>query len=89
MTFEEARSHILQAFNHTSSILSETRFASQLADPGQDIALSELGLDSLAAMEICMKIEDETGVEIDLGDLAIYSSINALARHLAAKAAGK
>ena len=89
MTFGAARKHILKAINATTSILDEPRFAACVADPGQNIPFADLELDSLAAMEICMELEEKAGIEIDLGDLAVYPSVNELAEHVATVLAAK
>jgi acyl carrier protein len=57
-----------------------------LVQPDDDMDFAELDLDSLAAMEMCLEIEDKTGIEIDLGDLAQHPSVNALAKFMVARA---
>jgi acyl carrier protein len=88
MTFQEARKHILAAIHSASSVLDEPRYAGLATTPDMDVAFDDLGLDSLAAMEICMELEDKAGIEIDLGDLAIHPSVNLLARHVETQAKG-
>jgi acyl carrier protein len=85
MTFEEARSLILSMVNQSWALVHDPRFSARVGDPKADILFSEIEMDSLAAMEVCMNIEEETGAEIDIGDLAVYPSVNALAEHLATK----
>jgi acyl carrier protein len=85
MKFEEARAQVISAIQFASSALNEELIASKLADNGADLAFSELELDSLAAMELCIEIEDKTGVEIDLGDLALHASVNDLAKLMVAR----
>jgi len=82
MKFEDARAQIIVAIDAATSILSEPRFAGRIRDPEFDVEFADLGLDSLAAMEICMELEEKAGIEIDLGDLAIHPSLNMLARHV-------
>jgi acyl carrier protein len=82
MTIDEARRHIISAIGSTSTVLAQPRFATAAASDG-DIEFSDLSLDSLAAMEICMDIEERAGIIIDLGDLAVHPSVNALAKHVA------
>jgi acyl carrier protein len=82
MKFEDARAQIIVAIDAATSILSEPRFAGRIKDPEFDIEFADLGLDSLAAMEICMALEEKAGIEIDLGDLAVHPSVNLLARHV-------
>jgi acyl carrier protein len=88
MNFEEARKHILAAIHSASSVLDEPRYAGLATMPEMDVGFDDLGLDSLAAMEICMALEEKAGIEIDLGDLAIHPSVNMLARHVATRAKG-
>jgi acyl carrier protein len=82
MTFDEAREHIISAITSTSTVLSQPRFAAATTS-NSDIEFSDLSLDSLAAMEICMDIEERAGIAVDLGDLAVHPSVNALAKHVA------
>jgi acyl carrier protein len=85
MNFAEARAQILSAIDFASGALNQEHIAQKLDKQDADIDFSELDLDSLAAMEVCMEIEDKTGIEIDLGDLAQHPSVNALAAFLAGK----
>jgi acyl carrier protein len=48
-------------------------------DPAEDVAFADLDIDSFTAIEVALAIEDRTGVELDLGDLLAYDSLNALA----------
>jgi acyl carrier protein len=86
MTFEEVRAILVAALDNSGNALHNPRLASRLADATQDVAFGEFDLDSLAAIEICMEVEEKTGIEIDLGDLAQYGSVNALARAVAERA---
>ena len=87
MNFAEARAQILSAIDFASGALNKEPIARKLAEPNADIEFSELDLDSLAAMEVCLEIEDKTGLEIDLADLARYPTLNTLAGFLAGKTA--
>jgi len=79
MTFEEARSQLVSILDLTTGALSDQAVVDRLTSNGDDVALSELDLDSLVGMELCLEIENRTGVTLDLGDLATYPSVNALA----------
>ena len=70
-------------------LTEEPDLARRLADPSGDVAFDELEVDSLAAAELCIAIEDKTGVICDIGDLVLYKSVNALAAHLTEKSAGQ
>ena len=49
---------------------------------GQDVRFSELDLDSLAAMELCIAIETNLDVTILPNDLPEMGSLNALVRRV-------
>jgi len=85
MKFEEARAQVISAIQFATCGYNKDLIASKLADEYADLAFSELEFDSLAAMELCIEIEDRTGVEIDLGELALYPSVNDLAKFMAAR----
>lgn len=58
----------------------------------RDIAMGEYEIDSLAAMELCIAIEANLGVEIvpgDLAEIATLGGIVALAQERAAAGAGQ
>jgi len=82
MKFEEARVQVVSALRSATFGLNDELIASKLADKDVDLAFSELEFDSLAAMQLCIEIGDTTGVEIDLGDLALHSSVNSLAKFM-------
>ena len=54
-----------------------------------DVSFAELELDSLSAMELCMNVEEAAGVEVELGDLVLHPSVNALAAVLAERTSDK
>ncbi len=86
MKYEQARDHVISAIQFATGALNKEGVANKLAKPGGDMDFAELDLDSLAAMEMCLEIEDKTGIEIDLGDLAQHPSVNALAKFMVARA---
>ena len=65
--------------------MNDPRVAASLADDAADLSFSELEMDSLAAMEFCIEIEERSGVEIDPADLIRYPSVVALASMLSAR----
>jgi len=83
MTFLEARKKVLAALGATIHIFNQPMLSGKLRDPSVDLTFAELELDSLAAIECCMKLEDDTSIDIDPADLAIHNSINKLAEHIA------
>ena len=87
MKFEEARREVISAVHVATGALNQKDVANKLAKRDGDVAFSELELDSLAAMQMCLEIEDKTGIETDLGDLAQHPSVNALAAFIVGRAA--
>jgi len=86
MTPEEARRIIVAAVDKVIHAFNAPGLLARRDDPSADIAFSELEMDSLSAMEICMAIEEASGIEIDLADLAAERSVNGLARLLLSRA---
>jgi acyl carrier protein len=84
MTFEEARGQLISALHLTVGVLDCKNVAGKLTEG--DVALAELELDSLVAMELCIELESNTGVRLDLDDLAANPSIDRIARLLAVRA---
>jgi acyl carrier protein len=85
MKFDEARAEVISAIRSSTFEFNDALIASKLADMDGDLAFSEIEFDSLAAMQLCIEIEDKTGVEIDLGDLAQHASVNDLAKLVVAR----
>ena len=88
MTRSEARLKILQALDVASYVLNDPNVGPRLRDPNADVLFRELGLDSLAAIECCMALEESVGLEIDPADLATHGSIDKLAGYIAEEVAG-
>lgn len=84
MTFDEARGQLIAALQLTAGVLDCKTVATKLVEG--DVALAELELDSLVAMELCIELESSMGVRLDLDDLAANPSIDGLARLLAVRA---
>ena len=59
-------------------------------DIHEDVSLlgSGLGLDSLDALEVVLGIEQEFGIKVEEGNLAVLRSINAIVDYLLEKGAG-
>ena len=87
MTPSEARRQILQALAAASLALNDPYTGPRLRDPNADIGFEELNLDSLAALECCMVLEESSGLEIDPADLTTYNSVNKLAAYIVEKRA--
>jgi acyl carrier protein len=86
MTSSEARQKVLRALDVAINVFNNPKLSGTLHDPGIDVTFAELELDSLAAIECCMALEDDIGIDIDPADLAIHDSINKLAEHVARRA---
>jgi acyl carrier protein len=84
MQFEEARRQVIEGLDKAFGTLGDRRFA-HLAESEADATFAELELDSLTQLALCLAIEDSTGVELNLGDLAVHSSVNTLAQHLVSR----
>ena len=80
LTFERARSHVLEALHTACGALDDPRLTLPARNPDDDVAFADLDIDSFTAIEVALAVEDRTGVELDLGDLLAYDSLNALAR---------
>jgi acyl carrier protein len=87
MQFSDARKAVIEAMDKAFGTLGDRRFA-HLERSEVDATFEELELDSLTQLALCLALEDSTGVELNLGDLAVHSSVNALARHLASRVPG-
>ena len=84
MKFDEARDRVISAIHLATGALNDKHVWNTLANQ-DDVDFSDIELDSLAAMEMCVEIEEKTGIEIDLGDLAQNPSVNALAKFMVGK----
>jgi acyl carrier protein len=82
MTFLEARNKVLAALDAAADIFNDPRLSEALRDPSVDLTFAELDLDSLVAIECCMKLEEDIGLDIDPADLTVHNSINKLAEHI-------
>jgi len=82
MTFLEARNKVLQALDAATDVFNDVKFSSKLRDPTVDVTFAELELDSLAAIECCLALEDNIGIDVDPADLTVHSSINRLANYI-------
>ena len=83
MILSDIRSSILNALVGIKVMDDATR-ADFLANADKDIALVELGIDSVSVMDFCLLIENDVGREIEIIELIDNPSLNTLAAHLAA-----
>jgi acyl carrier protein len=89
MTFETARGFVLKALHGACGLLNDPLFARRLDDPNSDIDFSELELDSLGMVQATLALEDETGIEVDVGELVNHATVNSLSELVVAKAGGQ
>ena len=78
MKEEDVRKLVVDALVKVTNALSNSELAMRLKDPKVDVAIADLGIDSLDAIEWCMEIEARGGVEIDPVELTTHRSIDAL-----------
>lgn len=83
MTFEDARASIFAALHKSHGLLNDPLMDKRSRNPLADVSFDELELDSLEAMEFCLNVEDNVGLRVELGELLLHPSVNALAAALA------
>jgi acyl carrier protein len=81
MNQEEAKTILLDVLLSMELISQADRDAA--FEPGADIELGELGIDSMAVVDLCVGVEDKTGRELLIEDLIDNPTVNKLAAHLA------
>jgi hypothetical protein len=83
MTEEHILKEIVSAFESANVFaLRDQGVRDRLLGGSPDFDLSDLDLDSLAAMEFCIAMEVNTGVSIVPNDLARIHTLGALVREL-------
>ncbi len=87
MTPSDVRVILIKAVDDWVLVADRPALAKRLADPDEDVRFDELDVDSLAAAEISIAIEDQTGYACDLADFLTYPSIRSLSDHIAAQLA--
>lgn len=65
--------------------LKAAKARAEFLDGVRDLRIDELGMDSLARMELCIAIELGTGVSIASRELADHRSLGALAEAVAGR----
>jgi acyl carrier protein len=89
MTFGAARGFVLKALHGACGLLNDPLLARRIDDPDSDIDFSELELDSLGMLQATLALEDDTGIEVDVGELVNHATVNALSELIVAKAGGQ
>lgn len=88
MTPADVRAIIIRGVNEWVSAADRPLLAKRLANPAIDVPFDELEVDSLAAAEISMLIEDETGYACDIADFIAYPSVDTLSAFIAERVRG-
>lgn len=79
MTDQEIRMIIVEALDYASVFaMQDNNLQAAFLDGQQDIPLEELGMDSLAVMELCIAIEINAGVSIVSSELQSIDTLNRL-----------
>ncbi|MBT9289198.1 acyl carrier protein [Prosthecodimorpha staleyi] len=81
----EARQIVVDALQKAMGTFDNSGLSTRLNDPAGDVALSELGLDSLTGIEWCMEIETATGLELDPAVLGRLDTLSAFVDHVAGR----
>lgn len=83
MTPAEVRQTIVAAMHDWVAVADRPTWEKKLADPNQDVRFEDLDVDSLAAAEISMAVEDATGYACDIAEFLAYPTIQTLSDHIA------
>lgn len=79
MTEHEIRKVIIEAMNYANVVgMRDQNMITLFLEGSEDIAFNQLGMDSLAKMELCIAIEDKTGVSIVPDELQKFDTLNHL-----------
>ena len=81
MILEEARAAVRDAISRLKDVSLSLIDPASAASP----SLAELGFDSMAALDLCMELEERTGIQLDLVDLGTNPTVDTIARFLVAK----
>jgi acyl carrier protein len=84
MSAFDARESILQALQQTG-ILSPEALKTVQADESADIDFESLDIDSLSVFDLCLSLEEISGVEIEPEDFIDNRTLSSLAKHLETK----
>lgn len=82
MSASEARKQILDVLVGLELVTAEQR-KHLLEEPAQDIELTQLGIDSMKIIDLCVGLEEQFGREIDIEELIENPTVNRLADHFA------
>lgn len=82
MNREEARTVLLDVL-HSMELISTIQRDSARDPEAEDIEFGELGIDSMAVVDLCLGVEDKTGRELLVEEIIDNPTVNMLAAHLA------
>ena len=82
MNREEARTMLLDVL-HSLELVSTAERDSASDQEAEDIEFGGLGIDSMAVVDLCLKVEDKTGRELLVEEIIDNPTVNMLAAHLA------
>ena len=81
---EDARAAVRDAISRLKDVSLSLMDPAYAASP----SLAELDFDSMAALDLCMELEERTGIQLDLVDLGTNPSVDTIARFLVTKSTG-
>jgi acyl carrier protein len=79
------RENALAALRQNPLVFFPEGYDARLDDPSFDLSFDELGMDSLAGMELSIWLELEQGHEVTVVEVQEMESLNGLARFLASR----
>lgn len=79
----ELREEALAALRSNPLVFFPNGYETKLGDPAFDLTFAELGMDSLAGMELSIWLELERGIEVTEVEIQEMRSLNGLASFLA------
>jgi acyl carrier protein len=68
---------------HSLELISQSEKAAALEPGAEDIQLGELGIDSMAVVDLCVAVEDKISRELRVEEIIDNPTVNLLAAHLA------
>jgi acyl carrier protein len=83
MNREATRAMLLEVLQ-SMELISQSDKAAALEPGAEDIQLGELGIDSMAVVDLCVAVEDKIGRELHVEEIIDNPTVNLLAVHLAA-----
>lgn len=80
MNEADMRMLVIAALDDTTRSLDNPTVSVRLRTPGEEVALAELGLDSMDMVEWSVAIEKHTGVSIDTADMVAAATVSDVVR---------